>query len=53
MIAWGSQQIVTDGLVLHLDAANPKSYIGSGTTWNDISGNRNNGSKWKENQNLG
>ena len=25
MIAWGSQQIVTDGLVLHLDAANNKS----------------------------
>jgi hypothetical protein len=43
MIGWGSPQIVTDGLVLHLDAANPKSYIGSGTTWNDISGRRNNG----------
>jgi hypothetical protein len=35
--------IVTDGLVLHLDAANPKSYPGSGTTWNDLSGNGNNG----------
>jgi hypothetical protein len=31
--------IVRDGLVLHLDAANPKSYPGSGTTWYDISGN--------------
>lgn len=31
--------IIRDGLVLHLDAANPKSYPGSGTTWNDLSGN--------------
>jgi hypothetical protein len=30
---------VRDGLVLHLDAANVKSYPGSGTTWFDISGN--------------
>jgi hypothetical protein len=28
--------IVTDGLVLYLDAANTKSYPGSGTTWFDI-----------------
>ncbi len=35
-------KIVTDGLVLCLDAANPKSYPGSGTTWFDISGNGNN-----------
>jgi len=34
---------VTDGLVLYLDAANPKSYPGSGTTWGDLSGNGNNG----------
>ena len=27
------------GLVLHLDAGNPVSYSGSGTTWNDLSGN--------------
>lgn len=27
------------GLVLHLDAGNPASYSGSGTTWNDLSGN--------------
>jgi hypothetical protein len=33
--------IVTDGLVLYLDAANTKSYPGSGTTWFDISGNNN------------
>lgn len=36
-------KIVTDGLVLCLDAANKKSYPGSGTTWNDLSGNGNNG----------
>ena len=36
--------IVTSGLVLHLDAANKKSYPGSGTTWFDISGNGNSGS---------
>lgn len=35
--------IVRDGLVLHLDAANPKSYSGSGTVWNDLSGNGNDG----------
>jgi hypothetical protein len=35
--------IVTDGLVLALDAANKKSYPGSGTTWYDLSGNNNNG----------
>ena len=34
-------KIVTDGLVLALDAANPKSYPGSGTTWYDLSGNGN------------
>jgi len=36
-------QIVTDGLVLYLDAANNKSYPGSGTTWYDLSGNENHG----------
>jgi hypothetical protein len=35
--------VVLDGLVLYLDAANPESYPGSGTTWFDISGNGNNG----------
>jgi hypothetical protein len=32
-------QIVTDGLVLALDAGSPRSYPGSGTTWYDLSGN--------------
>jgi hypothetical protein len=36
-------RIVTDGLVLHLDAGNRKSYPGSGTSWNDLSGNGNTG----------
>ena len=34
-------KIVRDGLVLCLDAANPKSYPGTGTTWLDLSGNNN------------
>ena len=33
-----SPRIVTNGLVLCLDAANVKSYPGSGTTWTDLSG---------------
>ena len=37
-----SPKIVTNGLVLALDAANNKSYPGSGTTWSDLSGNNNN-----------
>ena len=35
--------IVTDGLILDLDAAKKDSYPGSGNTWRDISGNGNNG----------
>jgi hypothetical protein len=35
--------IVTDGLVLCLDAANRRSYPGTGTTWTDRSGSGNNG----------
>jgi len=38
-----SPKIVTDGLVLCLDAADLKSYPGSGTTWKDRSGSGNNG----------
>lgn len=36
-------RIVTSGLVLNLDAADRNSYPGSGTIWNDLSGNGNNG----------
>ena len=39
----GGPETVTDGLVLSLDAANKKSYPGSGTAWNDLSGNAING----------
>jgi hypothetical protein len=42
-VAYNSGSIITNGLVLCLDAANPKSYPGSGTTWTDLSGNGNNG----------
>ena len=35
--------IVTNGLVIYLDAANPLSYPGTGTTWRDLSGNSKNG----------
>jgi len=35
--------IVQSGLVLNLDASRTSSYIGTGTTWTDISGNGNNG----------
>jgi hypothetical protein len=38
-----SPRIVTGGLVLALDAADKNSYVGSGTTWKDLSGNANNG----------
>jgi hypothetical protein len=33
--------IVTNGLVLNLDAGNSSSYIGSGNSWNDLSGSNN------------
>ena len=35
--------IVTDNLILHLDAGNASSYPGTGTTWTDLSGNGNHG----------
>ena len=38
-----SPRIVTDGLVLALDAGNTKSYPGSGTAWTDLTGRGNNG----------
>ena len=43
MAFFNSPNIVTNGLVLAWDAANPKSYPGSGTTVYDLSGNGNNG----------
>ena len=43
MAAYIGTEIVNNGLVLHLDAANPRSYPGTGATWFDLSGNRNHG----------
>jgi hypothetical protein len=39
----GGPDLIQDGLVLCLDASDKTSYPGSGTTWNDLSGNGNNG----------
>jgi len=39
----GTPRIVTDGLVLNLDAARQNSYAGIGTAWRDLSGNGNTG----------
>ena len=36
-----SPKVVTDGLVLYLDAANQRSYPGTGTTWSDLKGSNN------------
>ena len=44
MAVYGGPDIVTDGLVLHLDAGNSKSYPGSGNTWYDLSNNNNSSS---------
>jgi hypothetical protein len=40
----GPPDIVRDGLVLHLDAANPYSYVSGSNTWLDLTGNNNSGS---------
>lgn len=40
----GGGNIVTDGLVLYLDAANKRSYPGSETVWSDLSSSIKNGS---------
>jgi len=41
--AEGGGNIVTDGLVLYLDAANSKSIVSGSTAWNDLSRGGNNG----------
>ena len=43
MGVYGGPDINESGLVLCLDAANPKSYVGSGITWRDLSGRGNTG----------
>jgi hypothetical protein len=42
-ITIAGQSVVTTGLQLYLDAGNASSYSGSGTAWNDLSGNSRNG----------
>ena len=42
MAASSGPNIITDGLVLALDAGNLKSYPGSGTSWVDLSDSGNN-----------
>jgi len=39
----GTPRIVTNGLVLNLDAGRQNSYAGIGTAWRDLSGNGNTG----------
>lgn len=41
MAVYGGPDIVTSGLILHLDAGSNKSYPGSGNTWFDLMGNNN------------
>ena len=45
MAIYGGPKVVSDGLIVYLDAANIKSYSGSGTTWYDLSGSGLNGVK--------
>ena len=40
----GGPGIITDGLVLYLDAANPYSYVSGSTVWNDLSRSQVSGS---------
>ena len=41
MAFYTNAKIVRTGLVVYLDAKNPKSYSGTGNTWYDLSGNGN------------
>jgi hypothetical protein len=43
LIRSGTENIVKSGLQLYADAGRFDSYIGSGTTWSDLSSNGNNG----------
>lgn len=43
MATFGGPNTIETGLVISVDAANPTSYPGSGTTWRDLSGNSKNG----------
>jgi hypothetical protein len=41
-VQYSNAKIVTNGLVLALDAADRNSYVSGSTTWNDLTGNGNN-----------
>ena len=43
MATFGGPNTIETGLIVSVDAANPTSYPGSGTTWRDLSGNSKNG----------
>jgi hypothetical protein len=53
MATYYSPRIVTDGLVLCLDAGNSKSYSGSGSTWTDLTENSGNGANSNMTYNSG
>ena len=42
MAFFHSPRLITDGLVMYVDAANPKSYPGTGSTWYDLTTNGHN-----------
>lgn len=44
MAVHAGPEIVENGLIVALDAANPRSYPGTGSTWFDLSGKNNNAS---------
>jgi Concanavalin A-like lectin/glucanases superfamily len=43
-VQYANARLVTDGLVLALDASDRNSYVSGSSTWNDLSGNNYNGS---------
>jgi hypothetical protein len=53
MATYYSPRIVTDGLILCLDAGNSKSYSGSGSTWTDLTENSGNGTNSNMTYNSG
>ena len=42
-VQYANGKIITDGLILNLNAADQNSYVSGSTTWIDLSGNGNNG----------
>ncbi len=42
-VLYNTSTVLDNSLILHYDAANVRSYPGSGTTWFDLSGNNNHG----------